>query len=142
MDSKLFIYLAGVTLASLILTLSSIAQTHEPEIIAGGEIEYQRHCASCHGVDGKGRGYMAKFLTMEPLDLTQLAKRNGDKFPFWRVYRIIDGREEVRGHGSREMPIWGRRFQAEVGGSDPASRATVSGRILGLAFYLDHIQQY
>jgi len=141
MDSKLFIYLVGIAVASLIWTLSRITPAQEPEVIAGGEIEYQHHCASCHGVDGKGRGYMAKFLTLEPSDLTQLAKRSGDKFSFWHVYRTIDGREQVRGHGKREMPIWGRRFQAEARGGDPASRATVSGRILGLVFYLEHIQE-
>jgi hypothetical protein len=136
---RLAIYIA--ILFTFVWTLSRMAPAQEPEVIAGGEIEYQHHCASCDGVDGKGRGHMAKFLTIEPSDLTQLAKRNGDKFPFWHVYRTIDGRDGVRGHGAREMPIWGRRFQAEAGDGDPASRATVSGRILALVFYLEHIQE-
>jgi mono/diheme cytochrome c family protein len=111
------------------------------EVIAGGEIEYQRYCAVCHGVDGKGRGLMAKFLTVQPADLTVLSKKNAGKFPFWQVYRVIDGREEIRGHGTREMPIWGARFQAAAGGNDSGSRSQVAGEILSLVFYLQHMQE-
>jgi mono/diheme cytochrome c family protein len=138
-----------MTLNRLMLLVATVAsliwitpvQAQETEVIAGGELEYQNHCAICHGVDGKGYGIMAKFLTISPADLTQIAKKNGGKFPFWQVYRVIDGREEVRGHGTREMPIWGARFQAEAKGSDPGSRAQAAGRILGLGFYLEHLQE-
>ena len=45
------------------------------------------------------------------------------------MYRIIDGREEVRGHGTRDMPIWGEVFrQPEAGQHDEEIR--VIGRIL------------
>jgi mono/diheme cytochrome c family protein len=130
-------------LAILVVSLFSttLAQAQETEVIAGGELEYQNHCAICHGVDGKGRGIMAKFLTISPSNLTQLAKKNAGRFPFWQTYRVIDGREEVRGHGTREMPIWGARFQAEAKGSDPGSRSQAAGRILGLVFYLQHLQE-
>jgi mono/diheme cytochrome c family protein len=133
------ILLDAILVASLISTTQALAQ--ETEVIAGGELEYQNHCAICHGVDGKGRGIMAKFLSISPSDLTQLAKKTAGRFSFWQVYRVIDGREEVRGHGTREMPIWGARFQSEARGSDPGSRSQVSGRILSLVFYLQHIQE-
>jgi mono/diheme cytochrome c family protein len=137
--SRLIFYVA-ILVASLISTTTwTLAQ--ETEVIAGGELEYQNHCAICHGVDGKGRGIMAKFLAISPSNLTQLANKTAGRFSFWQVYRIIDGREEVRGHGTREMPIWGARFQAEAKGSDPGSRSQVSGRILSLVFYLQHIQE-
>jgi len=136
--SRLIFYVA-ILVASLISTKP--AQAQETEVIAGGELEYQNHCAICHGVEGKGRGIMAKFLSISPSDLTQLAKKNAGRFSFWQVYRVIDGREEIRGHGTREMPIWGARFQAEARGSDPGSRSQVSGRILSLVFYLQHIQE-
>jgi mono/diheme cytochrome c family protein len=116
------------------------ASAQEMEIIAGGEIEYQNHCAVCHGVDAKGQGLMNKFLTVRPSDLTQLKNKNGGTFPFWRTYRVIDGSEEVPGHGTREMPIWGDRFRTEAGGNDNASRAQAAGRLIGLVFYLQHIQ--
>ena len=135
--SRLIFYVA--ILVASISTTQALAQ--ETEVIAGGDLEYQNHCAICHGVDGKGRGIMNKFLTIQPADLTQVSKKNADRFPFWQVYRVIDGREEIRGHGTREMPIWGARFQAEAKGSDPGSRAQVAGRILSLVFYLQHIQE-
>jgi mono/diheme cytochrome c family protein len=111
------------------------------EVIAGGELEYQNYCAVCHGIDGKGQGIMRKFLTVPPTDLTQLAQQHDGVFPFAQVYRVIDGRDEVRAHGSREMPIWGDRFRAQAGGQDSGSRAQAAGRLLGLVFYLQHIQE-
>jgi mono/diheme cytochrome c family protein len=117
------------------------APAQEMEIIAGGEIEYQNHCAVCHGVDARGQGLMSKFLTVRPADLTQLKAKNGGTFPFWRTYRVIDGSEEVPGHGARDMPIWGDRFRTEAGGGDSGSRAQAAGRLIGLVFYLQHIQQ-
>ncbi len=136
-----FRYAAVVVLALAVLMFSRNASPQEMEVIAGGEIQYQNYCAVCHGVDAKGHGLMSKFLTIQPSDLTQLAKKNSDRFPFWQVYRTIDWREEVRGHGSRDMPVWGGRFRADAGGDDSGSRSQVAGRILGLVFYLEHLQQ-
>jgi mono/diheme cytochrome c family protein len=118
-----------------------VVRGQEIEVIMAGEIEYQQYCAVCHGSDGKGYGIMRKFLNVEPTDITQAAKKNGGQFPFWQIYRIIDGREEVRGHGTREMPVWGARFRSQAGGDDTGSKAQVAGRILALVFYLQQIQE-
>jgi mono/diheme cytochrome c family protein len=140
MESK--VLKAGGMFLGLIFLLSlPLATAQEMEVIAGGEIEYQNHCAVCHGVDASGNGMMSKFLTLPPANLTQFSKQYGDKFPFWQVYRTIDGREEVRGHGTRTMPIWGARFRADAGGNDPGSKSQAAGRILSLVFYLQHIQE-
>jgi mono/diheme cytochrome c family protein len=129
-------------LATFLLCVAPpLTDAQEMEVIAGGELEYQNYCAICHGVDGRGQGLMRKFLTIPPSNLTQIAQRNGNAFPFWRVYRMIEGREEVRGHGTRDMPVWGDRFRAQAGGSDSGSRAQAAGRLLGLVFYLQHIQE-
>ncbi len=128
-------------LAALIVFWCQIAAAQEMELVAGGELEYQNYCAVCHGTDGKGNGIMSKYLTVRPTNLTQIANKNGGVFPFWQVYRAIDGTEEVRGHGSREMPIWGDRFRVQAGGSDIGSRSQASGRLLSLVFYLQYIQQ-
>ena len=53
--------LVAILVASLILTTRLLAQ--EPEVIAGGELEYQNHCAICHGVDSKGRGIIARIFS-------------------------------------------------------------------------------
>lgn len=39
------------------------------------------YCASCHGVDAKGEGPVAKSLNVKPSDLTRIAARSGGKFP-------------------------------------------------------------
>jgi len=117
------------------------ASAQEWEIIAGGEIEFQNHCAVCHGVDAKGDGLMSRFLTVPPADLTQLANKNGGTFPFWRIYGIIDGREDVRAHGTREMPIWGDRFREQSDGGNTGGRAQAAGRLISLVFYLQYIQE-
>ncbi len=114
-----------------------------------GQREFNANCASCHGMDGKGRGPVAGFLTKNPPDLTLLARNNGGVFPMDRLYRTIDGRDLPEGsqpgpHGSREMPIWGRDYRlrdAEYYGDvayDP--EAMVRGRILGLLEYINRLQ--
>ena len=122
-------------------TLEKRTTAQEMEVIVGGEIEYRNYCAACHGSDGKGQGPMGRFLSVRPADLTLLSKKNSGTFPFWQTYRAIDGREEVRGHGTREMPLWGDRFRSQAGGHDTGSRAQAAGRLLALVFYLQHIQE-
>jgi mono/diheme cytochrome c family protein len=127
--------------AIILCVLPRVVAAQETEVIAGGELEYQRNCAVCHGADAKGQGLMSRFLTIRPADLTTLAQKSSGRFPFWQVYRTIEGREEVRGHGPREMPIWGARFRADAGGDDSGSKSQAAGRILSLVFYLQHIQE-
>jgi mono/diheme cytochrome c family protein len=71
---------------------------------------YRAHCASCHGVAGKGDGPVAPALNTKMPDLTAIAQRNGGIFPTDRVRKIIAGDQVVLGHGSREMPVWGPIF--------------------------------
>jgi mono/diheme cytochrome c family protein len=75
---------------------------------------YHNYCASCHGVDGKGGGPAAPALKKAPPDLTQISARNKGQFPDFRIAHIIDGYEITAFHGSREMPIWGDYFSANV----------------------------
>ena len=130
----------SILVAMILLVLVVVADAQQMEIIAGGELEYQRNCAVCHGVDGRGDGMMKKYLTLPPANLRLLAKNNGGKFPFWEVYAKIDGQREVRGHGTREMPIWGERFRAEAGSEGKSALTQAAGRILTLTYYLEHIQ--
>ncbi len=51
---------------------------------------------------------------------------------------MIDGRTEVKAHGSREMPIWGFSFQ-DPGRTDD-QETEVRERILDLVEYLKTIQ--
>ena len=133
----------GTILGSVLLLLlpSSLARAQESEVIAGGELEYQNACAICHGVDARGNGIMSRYLTVKPASLRQLRLTPGGNFPFWEVYRKIDGQFEIRGHGTRDMPIWGDRFRAQAGGDGKSAQSQAAGRILSLVFYLQHIQE-
>jgi hypothetical protein len=42
-----------------------------------GKMEFQKNCAVCHGVGGKGDGPFIDFLKQTPPDLTLLSKRYG-----------------------------------------------------------------
>lgn len=120
-----------------------------------GSDEYRTSCLSCHGVGGRGDGPLAKFLTVQPTDLTALAKNNGGQypnlkagaFPFLRVYQVIDGRADVAAHGDRAMPVWGNRYlmaqpaPQAVGPYAGSYEKVVRGRILELVYYIQSIQQ-
>ncbi len=118
----------------------SLAQ--EQEVIEAGKREFQRSCATCHGVDAKGDGPSTNALNVKPADLTQLSKNHGGVFLFWRTYEKISGADEapIRGHGTREMPIWGERFRLERGVREEYQMG-VRGRILSLVYYLQSIQE-
>jgi len=78
-----------------------------------GESLYRAHCASCHGVDGRGDGPVAASLKVEVPDLTRIARRQGGRFPAEQLRRIIDGRTTLPPHGTRAMPVWGEAFGSE-----------------------------
>jgi mono/diheme cytochrome c family protein len=125
--------LAGATLVAA--TLATGAGAMEPS-----EELYLRHCGACHGPGGRGDGIAATLMTPRPPDLTTIAERNGGTFPMGAVLTKMDGSQAVPAHGTREMPIWGERFEAEA--SDPASRhAEAHGKLLLIAEYVRSIQR-
>lgn len=103
-----------------------------------GSILYQRNCTNCHGTRAKGDGQVARLLTVKPTDLTQLAANNGGEFPADEVFKAIDGRKGILGHGMRDMPIWGDVFLSEDGGPD--AEAAAQRKIQSLVMYLKKIQ--
>jgi mono/diheme cytochrome c family protein len=107
-----------------------------------GKGSYLRNCAVCHGDDGKGDGPYASALKEQPADLTQLAKKNNGVFPTARVTRILDGSEEIPGHGTRQKPVWGHQFGAgeEAAGGNVAP-TVARERIQLILRYLDSIQE-
>ena len=134
---------AGKIFAAIVLAgVASASWSADKEDI--GKREYDNNCIACHGADGKG-GIYVDFLKTTPPDLTQLTKANGGVFPLERVYGAIDGRQQVKSHGTREMPIWGRDYQIRAGEHYYGdviydSDAFVRGRILALVDYLNRLQ--
>ena len=100
---------------------------------------YLKYCSACHGEAGKGDGVVSQLMRPAPPDLTQIAKKENGKFPFYDVIRQIDGRETLRAHGNSNMPVWGEVFQADQGDS-PAKQAVARGRAMLIAEYLERIQ--
>ena len=131
---------AGIVGAALLWASAGVGLAQEKEVLEGGKQAFSQYCGICHGLDGKGKGLVANVLTVPPTDLTQMAKQNNGEFPFWRLYRVCDGREVVKGHGTEDMPVWGTRFRAEAG-SGPAAESQVRGRVLEILFYLQSIQE-
>lgn len=129
-------------------TLAILVLTHATGSAQSvGEAEFMNSCASCHGTDGKGGGPMVGFLLGSIPDLTQLSAGNEGVFPVTKVYSTIDGTMTSGPHGSREMPIWGRRYQrrgAEAANPDfqtQEAEVFTRFRILALTEYLASIQE-
>ncbi len=136
----------GVLLAALLSATSVFAVAREEPVDEIGKQEFLRSCAACHGESARGDGLVAELLLVKPPDLTSIRKRHDGRFPASWVYRIIDGRNAMRPHGSKEMPIWGDRYRADALRALPlplnvSADAIVHGRILSLVFYLDLIQE-
>jgi mono/diheme cytochrome c family protein len=114
---------ARVTIAA-ILVLGSASVAAADYVAMSGKDLYERFCASCHGVEGRGDGPVASSLSVEVPDLTLVARRAGDLYPRERIVRIIDGRHIVGAHGSRTMPVWGEDLNRLELGDPNAERAT------------------
>jgi mono/diheme cytochrome c family protein len=111
----------------------------ETRLIASiqGPALYKAYCSSCHGMDAKGGGPVAKSLKVPPADLTRIAVRSGGTFPLARVSRIIAGEDQpLSGHGTSDMPVWGPIF-SRVEADQDLGRV----RIDNLSRYLRQIQK-
>jgi len=112
----------------------------EVKTLTEGHVEYDATCAPCHGSEGRGDGPRAASLQVPTPDLTRLSERNGGTFPGAHVRAVITGEYTLAAHGSREMPIWGVRFDS-AGEGGPAVATLYAERRLGLlTAYLESIQ--
>ena len=116
-----------------------------PDNARAGAAEFANSCASCHGRDGRGAGFLTRvFQGIDPGDLTQLAANNDGQFPLDRVFEVIDGRAEVAAHGERTMPVWGDRYwetaMSEYG-PDEFNEQRARNRVLEMVYYLQAIQE-
>jgi mono/diheme cytochrome c family protein len=102
-----------------------------------GAYLFRTYCASCHGTNAQGDGPLAAAMRRKPANLTEILKRHDGVFPADKVFRIIDGRTKVPGHGGTDMPVWGDAFSRSLDGGDPAS---VKARIDALVAFLETIQ--
>jgi mono/diheme cytochrome c family protein len=142
--------LKWLMIAGLAAVFAAAAQAEDIDL---GKQEFQSSCASCHGGDGKGKGPLSEQLKVPPPDLTILAKNNNGVFPTNAVYETIYGSKTIPAHGTREMPIWGERFNPIMSlphtvdptydALDPSRElrgVVVRTRILSVIDYLSRIQ--
>lgn len=120
------------------LPAAALAQDEEVAGATGKDL-FLRYCASCHGADARGDGPVAPTLKDKPADLTQIAAARKGVFPTAEIVRIIDGREVAVAHGTREMPVWGKRF-GEAVPPGPNAEAVRRGTAQLIADYLASIQ--
>jgi mono/diheme cytochrome c family protein len=104
-----------------------------------GKRDFGELCAQCHGANGTGEG--RTLIEANPPDLTLLSRKNGGKFPFEHVYRIVDGREMTESHRRAAMPFWGQALQKHGQENTPESDAAVKARIRDVVDYISSIQK-
>ena len=127
---------------ALLFPTPALAQDADGNAGVSGERDFNMYCANCHGESGKGDGPKAFGLSVRPPDLTGLTAKYGS-FPQDRLARLIDGREPLKGHGEREMPVWGKWFKAEAGqdlGGAEGDETSVRRRIANLIGYIATLQ--
>lgn len=128
----------------LLLTgLSSLVFSSEDNPITNGAKTFEIKCASCHGHDAMGENNSSQNGEVKAPDLRKITERNNGRFPVSRIYAVIDGREIVKGHGTRVMPVWGDLFLTDTiwEGCSQVEEQLVRGRIMELILYLDSIQE-
>jgi mono/diheme cytochrome c family protein len=111
----------------------------QEKLVERGRFLFRVYCQNCHGETGRGDGPTAAMMKVTPSDLTRIRRDNEGEFPFDRIHRTIDGRQEVRGHGAARMPVWGLAFQ-ELD-RDVNQKDEVRGKILQLIEFLESIQE-
>jgi mono/diheme cytochrome c family protein len=131
-------FVAVVVCGALLAGGVGARQDEKSRAVRRGHVLYQLYCQTCHGEDARGDGDLAEHLKVQPANLRELSSRVGGYSEAWLAH-VIDGREEVSAHGSREMPVWG------VGFLDPGragdQEAEIKGRIRDLVEYVLSIQQ-
>ncbi len=108
-----------------------------------GRAHYHAHCATCHGLEGRGDGPMAGVLLIKPVNLTELSAQNGGTFPLERVVKRIDGRDPLVSHGS-PMPVYGDYFEGsfDVPMKAPTGQPVLTSQpVVDLVAYLREIQR-
>jgi mono/diheme cytochrome c family protein len=118
------------------LLLITVTGSDAADEVAQGRAIYLQYCASCHGLAADGDGPIARTLSTPPANLRRLSERYGTPLPADQIARFIDGRADVKAHGPRDMPVWGKRFYPEAQGSERQIKVLIAK----LVAYLQSIQ--
>lgn len=127
-------------MCGLLVATSLLRTAAAADEIAAGRTAFMRFCASCHGADADGHGYVAPALAHPPGDLRRLGEGHDTSLLADRLVRSIDGRKVVTAHGERDMPVWGERFEDIQRPEGTPREKAVHDRINALVAYLLSIQ--
>lgn len=129
--------------AAVVVMMTAVASPAQDEVendygaVRVGESLYSAYCTSCHGATAEGDGPLAASLRVTPSNLTQIQQKNDGTFPFDQVVQKIDGSVKVKGHGTSDMPIWGKAFKKV---DETATDESVDEKVRSLASYLKSLQ--
>ena len=101
-----------------------------------GKDMYAVYCAGCHGDDSRGRGHSARYCTVPPADLTQLARSNHGIYPSAKVCEVLRHGTGQAPKGQGYMPLWEPLLNSMNG--EPAN--VTEERIRNLAEYVKTLQ--
>jgi len=148
MNKTTRILAAGAVLLLCMPAMPALAQDdgeNKGFMAAMGRVTFNRYCASCHGENADGTGPVARMLKIPPANLGTLTIENDGEFPTERVTAAIDGREEVKTHGTRDMPVWGEVFQtalvANPSTPDESGEDRAVRKVRELVLYIETLQE-
>jgi mono/diheme cytochrome c family protein len=130
----------AIVIAIILMLIATVAARAQDYSGYTGARLYSRFCASCHGDRGFGNGVVAASFNIMVPDLTRIARRQGGVYPDEQIRRIIDGRQPLRPHGTREMPVWGYEFYAQ-NESKPNALKRTDEMVQRLAEYVRSLQR-
>ena len=128
--------LTGLAMAGLIAACAPQASDR-----AQARNDFQALCVDCHGADGRGGGPAAEGMVPHPVDLTQVAARNGGVFPRLQVMGHIYG--FTPGRSESPMPQFGDLLDGptipyDAGDGNPTPTPV---RLVALMEYVEAMQQ-
>jgi cbb3-type cytochrome c oxidase subunit III len=101
-SNPMYAWIASMVLCSVLLVWGSSALA-QPGNDANGKKLYLTYCFTCHGKDGKGDGYAARYQPVKPRDLT-----NDPSMSTRTDQQLFDAisRGSEAFHGPMVMPAW------------------------------------
>jgi len=87
----------------------------KPMTSVAGADTFKEYCASCHGLAGKGDGPAVVALKVVPGDLGKLSQRHNGKYPADWMLSVLQGKADIKAHGTTDMPVWGPVFRSFEG---------------------------
>ncbi len=104
--------LAGQPGALPVALTPTTTRSASPDLLALGQRLYEKQCAACHGLDGRGEGEAAYLLYPKPRDFTT------GKFALASTWERVPTDEDLyrtisRGMPGSAMPSWGHLTEEE-----------------------------